>query len=270
MRRTARANLEDRPRAEAWDALVLELGEPAAYARQLVRDEDALPQPALWRRVVSRFPSLELLGLSAIVGVALVAGALAYRSWYDHRPDLFDPCHSLESDEAVPIVVAEALGHREQRVEYVDGATVRVTACLYSSETVEVLDVGFPDLEAYGPVEVLDVTMVPVVAYDGDVLTPVDLAPYVLGGDGDLEREHEPRLVTHHLRFTGCARALGTDATGANFNVPPPEVTYRYRGRTHVEQLELDTRIFLSIDREDCPDAAPLSQTAAVSTPDGG
>lgn len=267
---TVRQNLEDRPTAGSWDQLILELGTPEAYARQLVHDERALPQPALWRRVAARFPNPWLAGAASLLVVALVAGALAYRDWYGHRPSLSDSCYGIESDEDVPIDLGQALGYREQRVDYVDGAAVRLTACVYSSETIEVLHVGFPVLEDHGPVELIEVTMVPLVAYQGERPTPVPAAAYTLGGDGDSEREDEPRLVTHHLRFAGCARALGTDSNGAYFNVPPPEITYRYRGRTHVELLELDTRIFLSIDRADCPDAAPLSQTAAAGTTDGG
>ena len=269
MLRTARTNLEDRPPAESWARLVDELGEPDAYARQLVSDEDARPQPAVWRRVVARFPSRWVFGLALVVGIAFVAGVLAYRNWNGHRPMLSDSCYGIESDEDVPIVDDEALGYREQRIEYVDGAAVRLTACLYSSETIEVLDVGFPDLEAYGPVEVLDVTMVPAVVYSGEQSLPVPLAPYILGGSGDSGREDDPRLVTYHLRFAGCARALSSDSIAAQFNVPPPEITYRYRGRTHVERLELDTRIFLSINREDCPGVTPLPELGAAGGEDG-
>lgn len=264
---TVRQNLEDRPRADSWNALIRGLGEPDAYARQLVHDERALPRHALWRRAITHFPSPWLAGTTLALVVVLIAGGLTYHDWYTHPVELTDSCYGLESDD-VPITVGEALGHREQRVDYLDEAEVRLTTCLYSSETIEVLDVGYPDLLTHGPVELVDVTMTPLIGYGTEVPAVTPLATFTLGGHGD-EREHPPRLVTYHLRFTGCARALGTGASGANLNVPFPEVTYRFRGQTHTVDLEQSSRIFLSIDREDCPDAAPLAESGVADGEDG-
>jgi hypothetical protein len=269
MLKLARTNLEDRPTSESWNRLVVELGRPEEYARQLVRDEHALPQPALWRRVIARFKAPWRAAAALTIVGALLAGGLSYRSWLTERPELVDNCFSVvQIDDGVPIQDSEAMGHREQHITHVDGAELWISLCPQSSETIEVLDLRIPYLDEDWPVELVDVTMAPEWAVSPESLEPVPFAGYTLGGLDD-QREHTPKVVTYRYRLGSCADVLRPDSIGAGLTVQRPEITYRFRGRTHTVQIDPPSRIYLSIDREDCPDAAPLPELGAADGEDG-
>jgi hypothetical protein len=267
MLKLARTNLEDRPTSESWNGLVVELGRPEEYAGQLVRDEHALPQPAAWRRVVARFKAPWRAAAALTIVGALLAGGLSYRTWRTERPELIDNCFSIvQVDDGVPIQDSEAMGYREQRVSHVDGAELMISLCPSSSETIEVLDLRIPYLDEAWPAELVEVTMAPIWAQSPESLEPVPFAAYTLGGLGG-EREHTPKVVTYRYRLGRCADALRPDSIGADLTVQRPEITYRFRGRTHTVQLDPPSRIFLSIDREHCPGATPLPELGAVDRP---
>jgi hypothetical protein len=264
---TARQNLEDRPPARSWAELTLQLGTPEDYARQLVHDDRDLPQPALWRRVVARFPSPRLAVLALVVVVAVAGGALAYRDWYTHRPELSDSCFAVvQADEVVPIEDSQAMGHREQRVTHVDGAELVISVCPGSTETVEILDIDIPFFDGAWAVELLDVTMSPEWSVDGEPLALVPFSRYTLHGPSELAPGQH---VNYRYRLGSCAEVLGPGSIGSHLTVQRPRVTYRFRGRTHTVELDPPNRIYLSVDREDCPGAVPLPESGAADGEDG-
>lgn len=260
----ARQNLEDRPPAESWVELTLQLGTPEEYARQLIHDERALPQPALWRRAAARFPSPWLAALSLVVVIAVAAGALAYRDWYTHRPDVTaSVCMRPDSSE-IEIVETTALAHTEWSVPFVEGAEVSFGVCVYSPETIELTAVDIP------------------FTFDGSMLEPVSVetqsvqdpelprpfAPFVQRGWEDPESaiDHPPRAVIFTARFADCDPS--TDQGGRR-QVSHVDVSYRFRDRAHDVTLPLDGTIvyFGDLFTPPCPDRP--SELGAADGEDG-
>jgi hypothetical protein len=264
---TVRQNLEDRPRVDSWDRLTHELGPPEAYARQLVHDERALPQPALWRRTVARFPSRWLAGTSFALVVVLVAGGIAYRDWYTHDVHLTDNCRGVTVDEGGPALETSSAGlSSEYVVPFVEEGEFVLVACLSSSETIEVLDVRYPFLFDHSLAEHVSTETATMI----DPAAPEPFQPYTLGAWDD-QAQHQERAIYTRARFIDCGRVIQRGQQGHSWTASELEVTYRFRGRTHVEQVQPSNATITlgAIGADEDVRCASLPESGAAASPGG-
>src|SRR5690606_40929495 len=134
---------------------VVESGRPEEYARQVVHDERALPQPALWRRAVARFPSVRTAVATAVLVVAAVAGAVAYHRWSTERPEVGIHVCLRPSSPTLAVEEVSAGGNTEWTITFVEGGELRLGLCVWPSHTIELLDVDFPTIDGLDALELV-------------------------------------------------------------------------------------------------------------------
>lgn len=233
-----RADLAERPSADSWEELVHDLGAPAACAAA-IRAEHGLPAHVGFGAHVRVVRARTWAALAGVV--VLATGFGGYQWWASAEPTLINSCSGVTRPDEVPVEPREAGDVTEQRIGYVDGATVGLGLCLSSPDEVEILDltIDAPQLTMFRPT----VTRAADMSTDPDIPAPV-LDRVWLHGDDSWVR------VTIEGELTGCewyAPEGGSQFTTAT-------VEYRYRGRTRTMPVDLNTTYtFVSPPDEDCP-----------------
>lgn len=179
--------------------------------------------------------------VAAGVVLALVAAGLGAWRWTSADPGLASSCSGVTAPDGVAVERREAGGASEQRIGYRDGATLGLGLCLSADDEVEVLDVRLPvpASSLFRPTVVRASPM----ADDPDGPGP-ELRPTVLRPRRDWLR------VTIEGELSDCERYR--EGVGLSFDAA--EVTYRYRGRTRTDAIEL-TEVYTFVAPPDagCP-----------------
>jgi hypothetical protein len=232
------ADLAERPDAEAWEQLIAELGEPAIYAAT-VRSEHGLPAKvgvgAHLRAV--RWHTWMAMGLVVVT----IAGCATYQRWSSADPGILNSCSGVTPADGVKVEAHEAGGVTEQRISYVDGATVGLGMCLSAAHDVEILDVdlGTLPLSLFQPRRAQAADMYSDPDARAPELTPTEIA----ASEGWLR-------VTVEGHLTNCE----SFSPGVGESFETAEVTYRYRGRTATTPVDLNTTYtFVSPPADKCP-----------------
>lgn len=235
------ADLAERPSCDAWQQITAELGEPAAYAAA-VRSEHGLPPRVGVRAHVRavRWPTWVALALV----VALAAGAAGWDRWSTADPGITNSCSGVNAPKGVAVEPREAGSVTEQRISYVDAATVGLGLCLSAPHDVEIIDVaiGVLPLSLFQPTIVRAADMSADPAVRAPELEPTTVEARAAG----LRVVVEGRLANCEWFYPGGGESFET-----------AEVTYRYRGRTRTTTVDLNTTYtFVSPPATGCPRAA--------------
>lgn len=234
-------NLDERPPAPNWDALLADLGTPATYAAQLVdgpiRRARRTPQQRLTRR--RRWLASSV---AAAAAAAVIAGPLRHTIDRPPKPELSTNCWGLRSDDPrFTFERLEAAGALEYRMDHLDGAEFRIPVCLSSSQAIDVVDVRIFDDYVEHP-EALDpadprsmpwtypfrpVGVVPGIDDQGPRTPPTADSPVKVGPDSGLS-------LYLGMQFGTCEVNEGS-VTG----VSRVNVTYRYDGEEITEKVDL-------------------------------
>jgi hypothetical protein len=233
-----RADLAERPPADSWDELVHDVGTPVECASAIRVEHDLPAHVGFGAHVRAVRPRTGVL-LGAVI---VLAGALgAYQRWVSAEPTIINSCSGVNRPDEVAVESREAGGVTEERISYVDGATVGLGLCLSSPDEVEILDVSIdaPKLTLFQPT----VTRAADMALDPDELAPPLDRTWLHGQDSWLR-------VTIEGQLTGCE--WYSPEVGSMFDTGT--VRYRFRGRTRSMPVDLNTTYtFVSPPDERCP-----------------
>jgi hypothetical protein len=232
-------NLDERPPALSWDALLADLGTPATYAAQLV--DGPLPRPPRTPQQRLTRRRRWLAGAVAAAFTLAVLTPVIGRTIRDTTspkpaPEFSTGCTGAQSDDPrFTVEYLEAAGAHEYRMDVVDGLEFRIPVCLGSSQPVVVLDIAlFTSIINDHRFEMSDdfpfqvVRSEPSRTNPGDqTAPPTPEVPVEIGPGTGIDVD----LV---LRFGTC-----TERTGSRTGVNAVAVTYRYDGEEITEAVDL-------------------------------